>query len=102
MNTCIIGANMGFAKLPEPFGGVIYWRSENLLGCWESKLDSNGLQSSHFGEEENSGCCICFAPIKNINLIQEWQVSIMIVQYEQLILFQWLIFEGKIVTPMEL
>lgn len=87
MNASIIGADMCFAKLPQPFGGVIYRRrrGENLLRCsiwilfWQSKLDGNRLQSSHFCEEENCGCRIGFALVESIDPIQKWQVNIMII-----------------------
>lgn len=54
MNTTVIGANMGFGKLPHPSCGSIHWGCQDLLRrviwihWWKIELDHNRHQSSNW------------------------------------------------------
>ena len=88
MNPGIIRANMGFRQLPHPITGGVHRRRDNALwpqrAWFEAELYSYGLEGSSICQEENSPRCICFAAIKGIDFVDEWQVYVVVINDKEL------------------
>ena len=102
MNTTVIGANMGFGKLPHPSCGSIHWGCQDLLRrgiwihWWKTELDHNRLQSSNWCQEKYCTCCIGFSVIKTVYLVEKWKDLVMVVYNVQPVLFQCLAKKKKL------
>ena len=97
----IIGAHMSLGKLPQPIGSSINSWSDNAFRArtwswwWKAKFYSNGRKSPKRGQEKYGTSCISFSAIKGINTLKKWKVSIMVIQYKQLIFLQCLSRKNK-------
>ena len=93
----VVGADVRLGELPKPIAGGIGGRCEDAL-CpsvagshgRQTQLDGNRLKSSQLGEEKDGASAVGFSPVVRIDPIEEGEVHIMVVQYEQLLLVQGL------------
>lgn len=98
VNPSVIGTNVGFCELPNPAaGGVDRW-CDHLLrplvgpSWWKAKLDGYGLESTELSQEENGSRRICFSAIKGVYTVEKREVDVVIVNNEQLIFIQCLLY----------
>lgn len=87
VNAGVIGAHVGFSKLPDPAGGGIDGWCDNPLrtgsgpGMWQAKLDCYGLKSAQWAQEKDCSSRISFAAVQGIYAIDKWKVNVMVVHH---------------------